>query len=62
VTGNWNEGATVMGKLLCSIGFHKWEKLGVGDLTMTSTVYRCRRPHCGTRKFVSLLGVTIIEG
>ncbi len=51
-----------MGKLLCSIGFHSWEKLGVGDLTMTNTVYRCRRPHCAIRKLVSLLGVTIIEG
>jgi hypothetical protein len=51
-----------MGRFLCKIGFHDWQKLGVGDLTMTSAVYRCKRRHCGIRKFVSLLGVTIIEG
>ena len=57
-----HEGVTIMQKLLCSMGFHKWEKLGVGDLTMTNTVYRCSRLSCGIRKFVSLLGATIVEG
>ncbi|HEV2493534.1 MAG TPA: hypothetical protein VG204_10755 [Terriglobia bacterium] len=49
-----------MGKLLCWMGFHKWEKLGAGDSTGMSVVYRCKRQKCKLRKLVSQLGYTFI--
>lgn len=49
-----------MGKLLCWMGLHRWEKLGSGDSTGMSVVYRCRRQKCKIRKLVSELGYTLM--
>jgi|GEM_PF-7018377 len=54
------KGVKVMGKLLCWMGLHRWEKLGPGDSTGMTVVYRCKRRECKLRKLVSELGYTFI--